>query len=203
MERAVAGAALGALTGLLLGLSVSETVASILAALIALVGAVLGIGAPEVGRLRIEPRRVIAFCAGFLVAVVLGLLLRTHNVLGVSVDDQIEDAKKWIQTGLSPEFAAQIVTGVSPRSASPDKAADAKSGPPDPKRRAALGILSNTPLQPDECADLDPSNITGIDNKLRTLEARGLAAVAARIRAAPQDQQELLYKFAWELACKP
>lgn len=202
-QKAASGFGFGALLGLLLGLSVSQTVAAFLTAAIAIASAVLGVAPiPNEDKLRVNYIQLCMFAFSCTAFVVLGIYARTHNLFGPSTESQIESASKWVKFGLSAELAAKIVTGVAtPAPAASGAAGSRMQNESDPQRSAILSTLSNG-LSPSVCESLNPANIEGLDNRLRTLEANGLQHIAERIRSQPVNDRDGDYAAIWRLSCK-
>lgn len=102
-----AGASLGGLVGLLLGLSSSELVGIVVSALTALLGAYFGLkdnssNTPLQGARLL---RVGTFGVSCIVAVLVGLFLRSNNVLGISPE---ELAESWRKAGFERSDAGQL-----------------------------------------------------------------------------------------------
>jgi hypothetical protein len=131
------GISVGILVGLLVALSVSPVVATVVGALTALLTVFLGLG----GSTQIKPKndsepildtqkslRIIGFCIACTLAVVCGLYIRTHNLLGLSVTDKITALK---QAGLSEakaqEFALRELVESGQSSTENDKVAPNQS----------------------------------------------------------------------------
>ena len=89
--RVISGVGFGALLGVMLGLSISDVVASFLTAAVAIAAAILGVAPlPENGRLKLNQLQLSAFAFACIVAVFLGMYIRTHNLMGPSTEDQVE-----------------------------------------------------------------------------------------------------------------
>lgn len=81
----LAGASLGVLVGLLVGLSSSPVTATVVGALVALLAGVFGLADKiPVGLTGVGARRVMAFSLACSVALIAGVMLRTHQVLSPS-----------------------------------------------------------------------------------------------------------------------
>ncbi|MBD8533233.1 MULTISPECIES: hypothetical protein [unclassified Massilia] len=88
------GGALGMLLGLLIGLSATPVVAGVIAGIVALLGGLFGIGDKLGGLTPAGLRRLTAFALAALLATPLSIWMRTHNTLGVSVDEHLATLTK-------------------------------------------------------------------------------------------------------------
>lgn len=115
--NAIAGGSLGLLLGVLIGMSATPVVANVIGALttagLAFVGLRSGgkhTGNGEAGSAGAPATGIIPRLSGFailcLAGVFLGLFVRTHDVLGLSISDQI---KKWTDAKYSDDDARRIV----------------------------------------------------------------------------------------------
>lgn len=182
-------------------MSVADVVASVLAGLVALLGAIFGL---RQGKEPVEQNdgataashawRVAAFglCAGL--ALVAGILLRTHGWLGESVAAQVA---LWEAAGFTPEQSRALVamqrTGVVPRD---QQVVDAKV-------LARTGQSALFSAASSECGQL--AQYTNGDELLAAFGRAGgpwgeFAAAARNFDAA---QKLALGRAAWNFACKP
>jgi xanthosine utilization system XapX-like protein len=131
----LAGAALGVLLGLLVGLSASEVVAGVVTGLVGLLGTMLGLRSEQAAGFLPggNAARVGGFAAAMAVALVFGVIARTHGWLQPS---PAERAAEWVAAGMSQQDAAALVaferTGLLP----PDRSAGAAAA-----STAATGAL--------------------------------------------------------------
>jgi hypothetical protein len=109
-SQVFAGGGLGLLVGLLLGLSSSPTVALVVGALATAMTTLLGFVKADGGTTGISLKssavRLGSFGFACAVAVLLGLLMRTHEWASPSVDQQINAL---VKAGYSPDEARQWV----------------------------------------------------------------------------------------------
>jgi hypothetical protein len=103
----VAGFAIGTMVGLILGLSATEIVSSVIGTLTALLLAYVGLksSAQQANR-RLNPYRICLFALGFLVFLPLGIIVRSHNLLGASIERQVLN---WTDAGFDDQRAEIIV----------------------------------------------------------------------------------------------
>ena len=98
----ISGASLGILIGLLVGLSVSPVVASVVTALVALavtwvttIKKEKDVEIKEIKELQIiASYRLIGFSILCVVSILSGVFMRTHNVLGKTLEDRWNDWQK-------------------------------------------------------------------------------------------------------------
>ncbi|WP_421763957.1 hypothetical protein [Ekhidna sp.] len=112
-NQVFAGIGLGLLIGIIAGLSVSPVVKTILGTLAALLGAFLGLqgslfkkGETSTDDLLAMSLRTGSFGVACALAIVGGVLLRTHNVLGISIKAQVD---QWIEAGYTENEAKKYV----------------------------------------------------------------------------------------------
>lgn len=125
-KEVLAGLGLGILIGTIIGLSIAEVTGIILGALTSVLAAFFGLKPAKEGE---TPNHgaIAAFGFSCLIAIFLGMFIRTHNLLAPSLDSQI---KEYTQAGFAVEEARQLVLvqhlGLIPK----DKPfnADAKNG---------------------------------------------------------------------------
>ena len=106
MRDIVIGASLGALIGFLVGLAVSEVVGSVIAGLVALLTAFFGLQEGNSILRPATPQRIVAFSAAAVLAVLLGITIRTHDVLAPSLKMR---ALAWQEVGVDKKTAGEIV----------------------------------------------------------------------------------------------
>ena len=125
------GAAFGLFLGLLIGLSVSDVVAGAITAMVALIGTILGLrsesaAGPIPGG---NGGRVAGFALAASLALVLGVMARTHGMLEPSpafVRDQ------WVQAGFPPDAARDLAAfqrlGLVPKGQTAGEGRTSKAG---------------------------------------------------------------------------
>ncbi|MFZ0391504.1 MAG: hypothetical protein WAN36_13680, partial [Calditrichia bacterium] len=158
------GAGMGLLVGIIVGLSVSEVVSIILGALAALLAAFLGLqdqqcakkqeGEPAAAfnRTRMVGLRAGSFGIACAVAILLGVFLRTHNVLSSNISLK-EQVALWQQAGYDKKDALQYVAyqrlKILPESMEVKSGSEAV-----PESRASLGVLFSGEGTQNFCNDL-------------------------------------------------
>lgn len=115
LSQVFAGMGIGILMGLIIGLSVSPVVKSILGTLSGLLGVFLGLqdsifGKKEVAINSLSPIilssvRTGSFGIFCVLAILFGLYLRTHDTIGMSVENQV---KKWTDAGYDSTMAREL-----------------------------------------------------------------------------------------------
>lgn len=200
----IAGSGIGLLVGLLLGLSVSEVVGSVLSGLAALLGAFFGLyerqKSGEEAKAydsRSGPRawRIAAF--GFICAfaVIAGILIRTNNLLSISLEDRIA---QWTQAGYPGEIAREIVAfqelGITPKKWNIADSA---------KTRAYSSALFSAKRQ-SSCDELDADRYANTEERLNAFIEESaqwkIVAEAAKKLREP-DRNEMLEAI-WQLVCE-
>lgn len=81
------GSALGALLGLLVGLSATPVITGVIAGIVALLGGVFGVSDKLAGPSRAGLRRLTAFALAAMLVAPLSIWMRTHDTLGMSVEE--------------------------------------------------------------------------------------------------------------------
>lgn len=200
----IAGSGIGLLVGLLLGLSVSQVVGSVLSGLAALLGAFLGLydrqKSGEQARAddnRSAPRawRIAAFGFVCALAVIAGVLIRTNNLLTISLEDRIA---KWTQAGYPGEIAREIVAfqelGIAPKEW---KIADSA------KTRAFSSALFSAKRQ-SSCDDLDADRYANTDERLNAFIEEGAQwkIVAETVKKLGEPDRYEMLEAIWQLVCE-
>lgn len=115
LSQVFAGMGIGILMGLIIGLSVSPVVKSILGTLSGLLGVFLGLQDSIFGKKDTAPNslspiilssiRTGSFGIFCVLAILFGLYLRTHDVIGMSVTNQV---KRWTDAGYDSTIAKEL-----------------------------------------------------------------------------------------------
>jgi hypothetical protein len=197
--HALAGAALGLCVGVLMGMTTAPVVGTVLGALAALFATVFGVKLEDVAAFA----RIGGFGAFCVLGVLLGIMLRTHNSLGISVGQQVNE---WVAAGFDSSAARQIVLyralGVvedsSGRIAQTARAAKIDAEAPK--------LLSTTlsSRRAEQCPDMAPSRFGNDPAKVvRSYRNTGgpWAALAETVEKAPAPERLELIEAAWRLAC--
>jgi hypothetical protein len=85
----IGGGSLGALLGLLIGLSATPVITGVIAGFVALFGGVFGVSDKLLGPSAAGMRRLTAFSLAAILVTPLSIWMRTHNTLGVSLDEHL------------------------------------------------------------------------------------------------------------------
>ncbi|MBM3522092.1 MAG: hypothetical protein FJX57_03980 [Alphaproteobacteria bacterium] len=193
----IGGAALGLLLGLLIGLSVTPVVSIVVTALVGLLAGLFGLNDKlPLGITATGARRLAAFGLVAVVATPVAIWMRTHDVLGPSLDDQRAILRKIGYPDDSPEHKAVLLSlrfGID-TTAKPQVAEGA--------RRAGSGVLYGGEAAA-LCGKLQMSGATG--DLLTVLDGASDAkhrALAPRIRALPADKQAAALDYARLFLCE-
>mgnify|MGYP001258236078 CR=1 FL=1 len=195
--RIAASGAIGALLGTSLGLSVTEVIGSFLAVVVGIAVAVLGLSKQIVGeRVKLDYLQIATFAGVTLIFILVGVFIRANDILSPSTGDKINAIKMWSSININPEYATYIVTGIPP----PHQGGSSFDS--NERVRTLSSVLSSG-AGDDMCASLDPSQIDGIDNKIKTLRANDLKKMADII----DDEKgsavgEKIYSSFWRLLCQ-
>jgi hypothetical protein len=194
--HALAGAALGLCVGILIGMTTAPVVGTVVGALAALFATVFGVRLQDVAAFA----RIGGFGAFCVLGVLIGVALRTHNVLGISVTQQVNE---WVAAGYDKATARQIVIYrelglLSDKSGvlAPTSRAE-KVGP-----SAASGHLSAR--GEDECNQMAPENFANDPDKIiRSYRNSGGAweILAQSLVGLPPEKQRSIAEASWRLAC--
>lgn len=108
MGEFFAGATMGMLIGSLIGLSTVPVVGGVVSALTALIGAFLGLAGPNASKLPLtfQPARVIGFGLCCVIAIVAGIIIRTHHLLAPAAKDQVASL---VAAGFDQPAAIELV----------------------------------------------------------------------------------------------
>lgn len=187
---AVAGGGLGFLTGLVLGLSVHQVVGAFVAALAATLASFFGLsnkaGPTDFG----HTVRVASFGVTCSCAVLLGIVIRTYELLAPSIADQV---RTLTEAHYSPEEARTLIAfktlGLVPKGATAVQ-------PPGP----AIGLFSG----PDaSCARLSGSRFDTVPARLGAMRNAGDAwsNLANALADLPSDRGGAAIEAAYKLVC--
>ena len=160
------GISIGLLLGIIIGLSVSPVVKTILGALAGLLAAFLGLQeslfskqeeSPEkvASRMYFNGVRAAAFGFATLFALLVGMYMRTHGVLSITLEKQV---KNWTDAGVEPKLAQELVIYEKFKLFTKDgklniDTTQAKLAAE--KNNAGDGFLFNKDAMIDYCNDLD------------------------------------------------
>jgi hypothetical protein len=199
----LAGAGIGLLVGLLIGLSVSEVVGSVIAGLVALLAGFFGLrsnGGGDGGPAVLKPAnmaRIAAFGFVCAAAVILGLAVRAHNLLGSRPAD-LRD--RWVEAGFDEETARQLtafqLVGAAPGSMQ-------VSQPPEGSRSLASVLFAGEAQ--GRCPDLAEGVAPSPAERLNAFALAGGAwqVVAVAVEPFPDSDREAALQRAWQSLCEP
>lgn len=192
----ISGIAVGSVVGLLLGLSASPVVSATVGALLALAVTFLGLGA-SVGPVAVSPassRKLLAFCAGLVVFLAVGVEARTFEVLGPSPQAQVQ---VWTHAGFTPQQARSLVVyqrlGILPAGATKT---DAKATPTNPLLFASEDSAN--------CGLLQQDRFQNPRDRLKAMVDLGppWSALGPVARSMSDQQIADLTQAAWRIACE-
>ena len=195
--HAAAGAALGLCVGILLGMTTTPVIGTVVGALAALFATLFGVRLQDVEGFA----RIGGFGAFCVLGVLVGVSVRTHNVLGISVGQQVDE---WVAAGYDKGTAQKIVlyrelgllgdkNGVLSATARSEKI-----GP-----STASSHLSS--VSEDACSRMDPANFGDDPEKvLRSYKNSGGAweKLAQSLDGIPPEKQRAIVQVSWALACE-
>lgn len=213
---ALSGIALGALVGLLVGMSVSPVVGAVLSGLVALLATYLGLGgAPRpknnTERTHLDAERVSSnvrvtcFAVGALAAALLGVYIRTQDLLGVENSDRL---REWKALGFTERQARDLIAfrelGIVPKTWPPPTDTTAVAVVPDSSgRKGEASVLYGG--RADECRDLDPERFRDAGETALAWQQQGGAwAEAGRLASSSVGERERAYalRTIWGLTCQ-
>lgn len=208
----VAGVSLGVFLGLLVGLSISPTATIVVSALAAAIAGILAVD--KSGRIGGSAPRMVGFGFSAVVALILGIYLRTHNSLSPTYAAEVADVRGLVKTdeearqlilishfgSLVPASAAESATSKKFSSEEPEKSNVSQAQKPNDRyTRTYLSAAGSS-----DCAILDPHNIKsdGLDNLLR-VNAKGAWKDLAQSLDGLNGRDKLAaFDAAWRLACE-
>jgi hypothetical protein len=201
-REAFAGIALGILVGGLVGLSTSPVAANFLGAMTALLVAFFGLRGSNAGAEDDSGNattsaagsiRIAAFSLACLIAIVLSVAARTHDLFSPSAQAQVQ---QWTSAGYSAQEARQLAAykmiGILPARSTAATAAP----------NASSSVLFGSAA--DECRQLDPSsfaNIHEMTNALHLASGRW-QQLGGALDQLPEANRLAMAQASWELACR-
>ena len=203
MSRSVAffaGASLGLLLGVLAGLAASPVVGTVIGALVALLGAILGLkeetptGGNENGQADVRRFGVIGLGVACTIALFIGVLLRTHDTLGLSPAQQVA---RWRAAGYDTTEARQLVAltvaGLVPKGATVQAPSDQS------KTRSTILFAGSA----EACDRADPSRLGDVTSLRAGFSANAGAwrEFSARLDSVPERARLSLLRSAHAMAC--
>ncbi|GAB4378972.1 MAG: hypothetical protein Kow0042_27900 [Calditrichia bacterium] len=196
-----AGLGMGLLVGIIIGLSVSPVVKVILGALASLLAAFLGLQPEKKGAAvsadsspgvlsKMQQNSLKAGSFGFacVLAIFLGLFIRTHNLFEPSLDTQLT---KWEKAGYDLDYARQLIVlekfGIDPET-KVIAFGDMQKG-----KTSSLFSKKNKDKK-DLCFELDPERFNGVTEILKAYRRqefdglKNLADVVEQMDIAEEDK---------------
>jgi hypothetical protein len=212
----ISGIALGSLVGLLVGLSTSPVVGAVISGLVALLATYLGLNGSalpkkpgerakslsEVSRSHV---RIACFSAGAIIGVLLGVVLRTHDALGISKADRL---KEWRNLGLSDHEARHLVVlgelGLVPKTWPPSSDSTPIDVSPDGKENRRTRVTELYGATADECRQLRPDQFSSPAETVNAWKLQGgkWAEAGNVVASTSPETQASAAQAIWDLACK-
>lgn len=203
--HASAGGALGLCVGVLMGMTTAPVVGAVIGALTALLATLFGTRTVA-DTTTIAPMpdasafaRVGSFGALCVVGVLLGVAIRAHNLLGMSLQQQ---TAAWISAGFDPVTARNLVA-LRELGVLPDSTGRLTSSARSPGVNPVESTLSFA-TQASTCRQLDPRNYGNDPAKIVASYGKagsGWNELAASLDPVPPAQQLVIAAAAWHLAC--
>jgi len=198
----LSGIGMGLLLGIIMGLSTSEVVKTIFGVLTALLGAFLGFDRRSFAGMQSDEYekeqyntlytalRAGWFGLGVVFAILLGMWIRTHEILNLSPKKAVE---RWTEAGFHPDYARKLVTyqkfAINPQSG--------ELGAVTELQRAAQGALFSAADRKTLCGSIDPDNWNNdwptAKKAMLELKIEGLNQLVGSIEANVPD--ELRFDF--------
>lgn len=200
------GGGLGLLVGVLLGLSATEVVGGVITALMALLATYLGLksqSGEEGAKTSVvasanQAIRLGSFALVCVVGIFVGLFVRTHNLTGRSIPNQVQQLR---DAGFPDSTARSLIAfrefGVKPGGV--EITDDAKT-----KSKLASSVLF-ADFSKDNCGKLKPSSFVNLEDLIHAwqIEDEVSKVVADSIVAKiPEDGQREAFQSYWEAKCK-
>lgn len=206
-DQVFSGLGIGLVLGLIVGLSASPVVQTILGALASLLAVLLGLhdgaGAdaerPGAGvRARMNALRIGSFGFGCAAAILLGLFLRTHDLLSVPVERQVE---QWTRAGYTLRDAQHFVAlqrlGVPPGGAQPTIG---------PLQMSQATALMESPVDAGVCNAIRMEQFGGDAGEVvaayRRQPLAGLHALADEVDKLPGERKGDILRAFEEVLCR-
>ncbi|NIT56609.1 MAG: hypothetical protein GWN00_10360, partial [Aliifodinibius sp.] len=213
VSQIFSGVGIGLLLGIIVGLSVSPVVKTILGSLAGLLAAFLGLqdsffskqGEEDFSkvqsRIKMSGIRAGSFGLFCVIGILLGIVLRTHEVLTISVKEQVQ---RWVEAGYDSSYARNLVVyqrlRIQPDSAGfkidPQLAATTID--------AASGFLFTKKEMQNYCVSLSVSKYNdSVDNTLEAYDGMKpeIRELAANIRKVPEPHRATIINSVVDLIC--
>lgn len=215
-SQLLSGVGIGLLLGIIIGLSVSPVVKTILGALAGLLAAFLGLQeslfskqeeTPEkvANRMYFNGVRAAAFGFATVIALLIGMYMRTHGVLSITIEKQV---KNWTDAGVDPPLAQELVIYEKFKLFKKEGAlhidtAQAKLAAE--KNNAGDGFLFNKESMINYCDDLDIASIYNdhLGNALSAFKLKGgdFEKLALALELVDENSQRSLIASVRSLVC--
>jgi hypothetical protein len=202
--HAAAGGALGLCVGVLMGMTTTPVVGAVIGALTALLATLFGTrtiadanAPPTVDSTAFV--RVGSFGALCVVGVLIGIGIRAHNLLGMSLRDQ---TGSWISAGFDSVTARNLVA-LRELGVMPDSSGRLVASARPPGVNPLESVLSSG-TQTSACRPMDPRNFGNDAAKIvesYSVAGGGWAELATALKALPHTQQLAVATAAWHAAC--
>lgn len=208
------GAGIGLIVGLLLALSVSSVVGPVVTSIAALLAAYFGLTSIDTTnniptdqaekngyRLRISNQRIGSFGFACVIGILIGIFLRTHNLLGISVSDKYEN---WVKIGVEPVVARSLTiyeeTGIIDDKIKLQSIASPQAKPESNLREQTILFRA----EEEDCDRLLPSRYGSTMDIIKVWqESRGKWEELANTvqEKYPESQQRKILDAYWQLIC--
>lgn len=195
-----AGSGMGLLVGIIVGLSVSPVVSVILGALASLLAAFLGLQPGQstsddnnggaLNKLQQNSLKAGSFGLACMLAILLGLFIRNHNVFGQPVEQQFNE---WKKAGYTDDYARQLIVlekfGIDP---------ETKAMIFGDLQKGKAPVLFASESEVDPCSALDSMRYDDVSQRLKALRRLGkprftqLADAIDQAQISDLDKKSLL-----------
>ncbi len=210
------GIGIGLLLGIIIGFSVSPVVKTILGALAGILAAFLGLQeslfskqeeAPEKvnHRIYLNGIRAGAFGVATVIALLLGMYMRTHGILSITIEKQVSN---WTDAGVDPLLAQELVIYEKFKLFKKDAILNVDTKQAElaaEKNNAADGFLFNKESMINYCNDMDiDSNYNGsMSNALSAFKLKqgDFEQLALALEKVDETSQRNILAAIKNLAC--
>ena len=198
------GLGLGLLLGVIAGLSVSPVVQTILGALVTLITGFLAFQGTRgeadesdfLDRVNTNELRLGSFAFGAIAGILLGLVIRTHDLFGLPLDQEVQ---RWTQAGYSREEAQKYVAfqklGVKPQGM---EIVDAEI------QKGTHSALMAEDSKIDLCSQLNPRHFADARANIAAFEQQPdehVSELGSELEKETVTEQKSAVRWAWEGLC--